>query len=81
MIALLNGKLVRYITDLNNQSLKEILLKFKENLKSNFIKRIVDVFDRGINSIHNYKLKIYRCEKCASYIILQIDFHIFTFKF
>ena len=81
MIALLNGKLVRYITDLNNKSLKEILLKFKENLKSNFIKKSVDSFDRGINNINNYKLKIYRCEKCASYIILQIDFHIFTFKF
>ena len=81
MIALLNGKLVRYITNLNNKSLKEILLKFKENLKNNFIKKNVDIFDRGINNISNYKLKIYRCEKCASFIILQIDFHIFTFKF
>ena len=81
MIALLNGKLVRYITHLNNKSLKEILLKFKENLKNNFIKKNVDIFERGINNISNYKLKIYRCEKCASFIILQIDFHIFTFKF
>ena len=81
MIALLNGKLIRYITDLTNKSLKEILLKFKENLNSNFIKKSIDNFDRGINNINNYKLKIYRCEKCASFIILQIDFHIFTFKF
>ena len=82
MIVLLNGKLVRYITDLNNKSLKEILLKFKENMNNNFIRKTIDKFDKGNNNnFNNYKLKIYRSEKCASFIILQIDFHVFTFKF
>ena len=82
MIVLLNGKLVRYITDFNNKSLKEILLRFKENMDNNFIRKTIDFFDKGnSNNFNNYKLKIYRSEKCASYIILQIDFHVFTFKF
>ena len=81
MIALLNGKLVRYITNLMNKSLKEILLKFKDNMKNKIIRKTLDVFDKGNNNFNNYRLKIYRSEKCASFIILQIDFHIFTFKF
>ena len=81
MVVLLNGKLVRYITNLMNKSLKEILLKFRENIKSKVIKKTMDIFDRGNNNVNNCRLKIYRSEKCASFIILQIDFHIFTFKF
>ena len=81
MIVLLNGKLVRYITNLMNKSLKEILLKFKENIKNKTIKKTLDIFDKGNNNVNNYRLKIYRSEKCASFIILQIDFHIFAFKF
>ena len=77
---LLSGKFVRYVTDFVNVSLKEILLKFKENKKNNLIRKSVDKFDK-MNNFNNSKLKVYRSEKCASYIILQIDFHIFTFKY
>ena len=81
MIILLNGKLVRYVTDLMNKSLKEILLNFKDLMKNNLIRKSIDLFDKGNNNVNNYHLKIYRSEKCASFIILQIDFHIYTYKF
>ena len=81
IIVLLNKKIVRYITDFMNKSLKEILLRFRENIKNKFIKKTTDFFEKGSNNINDYKLKIYRSEKCASFILLQIDFHIFAFKF
>ena len=80
-IVLLNGKLVRYITNLMNKSLKEILLKFQENVKNKFIKKSINIFDKGNNNINNFRLKIYRSLKCASFILLQIDFHIFSFRY
>ena len=77
-IALLNGKFIRYITEWVSCGLKDILLNFNSNLEKNIIKKNVDYFDKGNN---NCGLKVYRSEKCASFIILQIGFHIFTFKY
>ena len=77
-IVLLNGKFIRYVTDWINCGLKDILLNFHSNLERGLIQRSIDHFDKGNN---NCGLKVYRSEKCASYIILQIGFHIFTFKY
>ena len=77
-IVLLNGKFIRYVTNWVNCGLKEILLNFHTNLEKNIIKKSIDYFDKGNN---NCGLKVYRSEKCASFIILQIGFHIFTFKY
>ena len=77
-IVLLNGKFIRYITNWVNCSLKDILLNFHANLEKNMIKKSIDNFDKGNN---NCGLKVYRSEKCASFIILQIGFHIFSFKY
>jgi len=77
-IVLLNGKFIRYVTDWVNCGLKEILLNFHTNMEKKVIKRSIDYFDKGNN---NCGLKVYRSEKCASFIILQIGFHIFTFKY
>ena len=77
-IVLLNGKFIRYVTDWVNCGLKEILLNFHKNMEKKIIKRSIDCFDKGNN---NCGLKVYRSEKCASFIILQIGFHIFTFKY
>jgi len=77
-IVLLNGKFIRYVTDWVNCGLKEILLNFHTNMEKKIIKRSIDSFDKGNN---NCGLKVYRSEKCASFIILQIGFHIFTFKY
>ena len=77
-IVLLNGKFIRYVTEWVNCGLKDILLNFHENLEKKVIKKNIDYFDKGNN---NCGLKVYRSEKCASFIILQIGFHIFTFKY
>ena len=77
-IVLLNGKLIRYITDWINCSLKDILLNFQNNIEKNIIKKSIGFFDKGNN---NCGLKVYRSEKCASFIILQIGCHIFSFKY
>ena len=77
-IVLLNGKFIRYVTDWIKCGLKDILLNFHSNLEKGLIKRCIDSFDKGNNI---YGMKVYRSEKCASYIILQIGFHIFTFKY
>ena len=77
-IVLLNGKFIRYITNWINCGLKDILLNFHSNLEKNIIRKNIDFFDKGNN---NCGLKVYRSEKCASFIILQIGFHIFTFKY
>ena len=77
-IVLLNGKFIRYVTNWVNCGLKDILLNFQTDLEKNLIKRSLDFFDKGNN---NCGLKVYRSEKCASFIILQIGFHIFSFKY
>ena len=46
IIVLLNKKIVRYITEFMNKSLKEILLRFKENIKNKFIKKTTDFFEK-----------------------------------
>ena len=77
-IVLLNGKFIRYVTEWVTCGLKDILLNFQANLEKQLIKKNIDYFDKGNN---NSGLKVYRSEKCASFIILQIGFHIFTFKY
>ena len=76
-IVLLNGKFIRYVTDWVNCGLKEILLNFRTNVEKNIIGKNINYFEKG----NNCGLKVHRSEKSTSFIILQLGFHIFTFKY
>ena len=78
MVLLLNGKLVRYVTNWLTVSIKYVLLHFKQYVTNNVIKKTVNSFDK----LMNCHIKIYYSKNCISFIILQLGNNdILAFKF
>ena len=78
MVLLLNGKLVRYVTNWLSVSIKYVLLHFKQYVTNNVIKKAVNTFDK----LMNCHIKIYYSKNCISFIILQLGNNdILAFKF
>ena len=78
MVLLINGKLIRYVTNWLTVSIKYVLLHFKQYVVNNIIKKTVNSFDK----IKNCHIKIYYSKNCVSFIILALgDTDILAFKF
>ena len=76
-LLLLNGRFIRYVTNWVSCTLRDFLQNFKNNLEKQQIQKCENTFDQ----VKKSKISIYRSEKFISFIILQLDFQVFAFKY